>query len=123
MISIFFYLKLKNDFTIMLNISKSSAYIPNLIISSIDSIYDQFQMILEIFRFYLEKCLSYSFHEHFFDQKLKYDFNIMLNISKSSDYLPNLIISSFDFIYDQFQMITENFNFYLEKCLSYNFHI
>ena len=47
----------------------------------------------------------------------------MLNISKSSGYIPNLIISSFDFIYDQFQLITENFNFYLKKYISYNFHI
>ena len=48
---------------------------------------------------------------------------MMLNISKSSDYIPNLIISSFDSTYDQFQMIPEVFSFYLEKCLSYNFHI
>ena len=47
----------------------------------------------------------------------------MLNISKSSDYIPNLRISSFDSTYDQFQMIPEVFNFYLEKGLSYNFHI
>ena len=47
----------------------------------------------------------------------------MLNISKSSDYIANLIISSFDSIYDQFQIITEILNFYLEKCLSYFFHI
>ena len=36
---------------------------------------------------------------------------MMLNISKSSDYIPNLIISSFDSTYDQFQMIPEVFNF------------
>ena len=41
MISIFFDQKLKNDFTILLNISKSSDFIPNLNISSIDSIYEQ----------------------------------------------------------------------------------
>ena len=111
----------------MLNISKNSAYIPNLIISSIDSIYDQFQMITENFNFYLEKCLSYKFHiwisfdKHFYDQKLKNDFNIMLNISKSSDYIPNLIISSFDFFYDQFQMITENFNFISKNAYHTNF--
>ena len=48
---------------------------------------------------------------------------MMLNISKSSDYIPNLIISSFYSTYDQFQMIPEVFNFCLKKCLSYNFHI
>ena len=47
----------------------------------------------------------------------------MLNISKNSDYIPNLIKSSFDSTYDQFQIISEIFNFYLKKCLSYNFHI
>ena len=77
----------------MLNISKSSDYIPNLIISSLDSTYDQFQMITEIFNFYLEKCLSYIFHilkfndKHFFAQKIKKnDVTIKLNISKSSEY-------------------------------------
>ena len=59
----------------------------------------------------------------FLDQKLKNDFIIMLNITKSSDYITNLIISSFDSTYDQFQMIPEIFKFYLEKCLSHNFHI
>ena len=68
----------------MLNISKNSDYIPNLIISSFDSTYDQFQMIAEIFNFFHEKCLSYNFHirnindKHFFDLKLKNDFIIML---------------------------------------------
>ena len=38
----------------------------------------------------------------FFDQKLKNDFTIKLNNSKSSDYISNLIISSFDSTYDQF---------------------
>ena len=47
----------------------------------------------------------------------------MLNISKSSNYKPILIISSFDSIYDHFQMITEIFDFYLKKYISYNFHI
>ena len=61
----------------MLNISKSSEYIPTLIISSFDSTYDQFQMITEILSFYLEKFLSYIFHilkfndKHFFAQKIK----------------------------------------------------
>ena len=36
---------------------------------------------------------------------------MMLNISKSSDYKPNPITSSFDSTYDQFQMIPEVFNF------------
>ena len=113
----------------MLNISKSSDYIPNRIISSFDSTYDQFQKIPEINNFYLKKRFLYSFHisklydKHFLEQKSKNDFTIMLNISRSSDYIPNLIISSFDSTYDQFQMISEFFNFYLEQCLSYNFHI
>ena len=51
------------------------------------------------------------------------DFTIMPNLSKSSDYIPYLITSFFHSIYDQFQMITENFDFYLDKCLSYIFHI
>ena len=112
----------------MLNISKSSLYIPNFIVSSFDSIYDPFQMIPEIFIFYLEKCLSNNFHirklydKYFFDQKLKIVFTIMLIISKSSDYIPNLIIRSFESSYDQFQLIPEILNFYLEKCLSYIFH-
>ena len=85
-------------------------------------------MIPEIVNFYLEKCLSYNFHisklydKHFLEQKLKNDFTIMLNISRSSDYILNLIISSFDSTYDQFQKIPEFFNFYLEKCFSYIFH-
>ena len=58
-----------------------------------------------------------------FKLKIKNNFTLMVNISKSSDYIPNLIISSFDSTYDQFQMIPEFFNFYLEKGLSYNFHI
>ena len=76
----------------MLNISKSTDYIPNLITSSFDSTYDQFQMITEILNFFLEKCLSYNFHilkfndKHFFAQKIKIDFTIMLNIPKSSEY-------------------------------------
>ena len=53
-------LKIK-DFTIMPNLSKSSDYIPYLITSFFHSIYDQFQMIPEIFNFCLEKCLSYNF--------------------------------------------------------------
>ena len=70
----------------MLNISKSYDYIPNLIINSFDSTYDQFQMITETLNFYLEKSLSYIFHilkfkdKHFFAQKMKNDFTIMLNI-------------------------------------------
>ena len=36
--------------------------IPNLIISSLDSIYDQFQIVTEIFKFDLEKYLSFNFH-------------------------------------------------------------
>ena len=92
MISIFSTKNLKNDFTILLKISKSSEYIPNLIISSFDSTYDQFQMNTEILNFYLKKSLSYIFHifkfndKHFFVQKIKNDFTIMLNISKSSEY-------------------------------------
>ena len=39
----------------------------------------------------------------------------MLNISKSYDYKPNLIINSFDSTYDQFQMIPEIFYFCLKK--------
>ena len=40
--------------------------IPNLIISSLDSIYDQFQMVTEIFKFDLEKYLSFNFHNENF---------------------------------------------------------
>ena len=40
--------------------------IPNLIISSLDSIYDQFQMVTEIFKFDLEKYLSHNFHNENF---------------------------------------------------------
>ena len=47
----------------------------------------------------------------------------MLNISKNSDYIPNLIRSSFDSTYDQFQMIPEIFYFFPEKGLSYDFQI
>ena len=70
----------------MLNISKSSEYIPNLIKNSFDSTYDQFQMITEILNFYVENCISYNIHilklndKHFFAQKIKNDFTIMLNI-------------------------------------------
>ena len=76
----------------MLNISKRSEYIPILIISSFDSTYDQFQMITEILNFYVQKFLSYIFDilkfndKHFFAQKIKNDFTIKLNISKSSEY-------------------------------------
>ena len=85
-------------------------------------------MIPEIVDFFSETAfhtifISNLYNKHFLEQKLKKDFTIRLNISKSSDYIPNLIISSIDSIYDQFQKITEIFNFYLEKCLSYNFHI
>ena len=71
---------------------------------------------------------SYFINENFMisiflTKKLKNDFTKKLNNSKSSDYIPYLIISFFHSIYDQFQMITENFDFYLEKCLSYIFHI
>ena len=54
---------------------------------------------------------------------MKNDFSLLLNISKSYDYIPNLIINSFDSTYDQFQMIPEVFDFCLENCLSYNIHI
>ena len=63
----------------MLNISKSSEYIPNLIKNSFDSTYDQFQMITEILNFYVENSISYIFHilkfndKHFFAQKIKID--------------------------------------------------
>ena len=49
------------------------------------------------------------------------DFTIMPNLSKSSDYIPYLITSFFHSIYDQFQMITENFFFLSRQMLIIHF--